>query len=113
MINLFFHLVQVFPDPVNTTNFLSQFAYINSLTDIGAGGVLGVTIMLLIFGCLFLIQKAFSYERAFIVSVIITAFVGILLRILNLVNDFVVYVCIAGIILGLWALIKESSQGEV
>jgi hypothetical protein len=106
-------MVNVFPNPENTTDFLKQLVYINSLTDTGSGGILGTLFLVIIFSTLFMIQKAFSYDKALYTSALITSFLAILFRILNLTNDFILYLGIIGIIFSLWMLQKESSQGEI
>ena len=73
---------------------------------------LGLGILLVVFGALFMMQKAFGSDKAFITTSLITAFLGLLLRIFNLVNDFVLTICILSIIFSLWYMIK-SGRGEI
>ena len=85
----------IFSDPSNNTiTFLDQLTYINNLTDVGYGGVLGISIILIVGFSLFFMLKSFRFESAFAVAGFITAFVTVILRILGLVNDFVLYAMI-------------------
>jgi len=103
-------MVNPLQDPGNLTSFIQQLQFINSMTDVGWGGVLGSGMLMVIFAVLFMIQKAFSYEKSFVTTALITGFVGIIFRILGLVNDFVLYLCIAGIIFSFYFLYKESQE---
>lgn len=103
----------IFPPPTNgSIGFVNVMAYANSLTDIGFGGVLGLVWLIVIEACLFLMMKAFSYDRALSTSMFITSVIGVILRILGMVNDQILYICLIMLIIALFLLQKESSAGE-
>lgn len=103
----------VFNPPVNATDFLSQLTYINSTTDVGFGGVFGIVILIIVQATLFLVMKAFTFDRAMAVSMMITSVIGLFLRILGLINDNAFYTCLILLVASLWMLLQKSSQGEV
>lgn len=108
----------VFAHPGNVSTFYQQFCYINSLTDVGAGGFIGTGIIILIGVVLFMMMKSYSFERAFAVSAMITGVLGVLLSIMgtsggcSLVNNYVVTICIVLAVVGVLLLMKEASQYE-
>ncbi|MDD2658018.1 MAG: hypothetical protein PHD04_05260, partial [Candidatus Pacebacteria bacterium] len=86
---------------------------INSFTDVGQGGVLGILILFVTFGALTLMMKdKGGMERALSVSTFVTSIIGLFLRLLGLINDYVFYICIAMFIVAGIFLIKEASQYE-
>jgi uncharacterized membrane protein len=100
---------QIFPHPNATAvGFINNLRYIDSLTDVGAGGLIGVILMIVILAVLFLIMKAFRSESAFIVASFITAVLGILIRILLLTNDLVVYISIILFCISLYLIYNEK-----
>lgn len=103
----------LFAKPDNATTFLKQLEYFNSLTDVGAGGVLGIVILLVIGASLFGMMKAFSYDKALGVSMLITSFLGILLAILGLVDNKIIYICLIILVFALFQLYKKSKEGEI
>lgn len=106
---------QVFADPDlnSTTMFLDQVCYINSLTDTGNGGILGIVMLIIIFGALFMTLKSFKLESALPVASLITAFLGILLRFIPcMINDYVLYVCIILVVYSIYLLFKEAANYE-
>lgn len=104
----------VFSDPTNNTiSFLDQLHYINNLTDVGFGGVIGLAIVLVVGFGLFFMLKAFKFEGALAVAAFIAAFIAVLFRILELVNDYILYTTIIIFVIAFYLLKKYSSQFEV
>ena len=104
----------VFPAPnASDVTFIAKLRYIDRLTDVGSGGMLGIGILLMIFFPLFLMMKAFKMESALAVAALITAVCGILVRILLPTNDLVLYISIILFIGALYFLKRSSSQLEI
>lgn len=101
----------VFPPCTNCTTIIQQIQYLDSLTDVGFGGVIGLLFLLVIGGVLFLVQKAFAVEKAFAVSAFITAFMGILLAILGLVSNNILYIVLILLAISIFMLLKRSDSG--
>jgi len=91
------------------TEFLQK---IDSFTDVGQGGVLGIFIMIVVGGTLYFMMSRFNRKDAFGVSAFITGVLGILLRILSLVNDYVLWIGIALMIIGIYFIHEEASNYE-
>jgi len=102
----------VFDMPSNVTTFAQKISYIDGLTDVGFGGMIGIGIILVIFFSLNMMMKAFKTETTFAVSCFITSIIGILLRVLFPFSDSIIYICIIFFVIGLLYLKKESTQGE-
>lgn len=85
---------------------------IDSFTDVGQGGIIGILILIVVGGALLLMMKSFGNERAMPVSLLITSVIGILLRIMGLVGDKVFWICVALTIVSATLLLKEQSQYE-
>lgn len=92
------------------TEFLLK---VNEFTDIGQGGFIGILILITIGATLFMMMKSYGNERALGVSMFITSLIGVFLRILGLINDFVLYICIAIMIGGILLLLKEAAPHEL
>lgn len=104
----------VFSDPTNNTiTFLDKLRYINNLTDVGFGGVIGLSLLLVIGFGLFFMLKAFRFEGAFAVAAFIAAFFAVLFRILDLINDYVLYSTIIIFVISFLLLRKFSSQNSI
>jgi len=103
---------QVFDNPemTNTSSFFDNLNYINNLTDTGSGGVLGLLILIIIGASLFGIMKAFSFDKSLSVSLFITSILGIFLRIMGLINDGVLTVCIVLFVISLFLLFQKSDR---
>lgn len=100
----------VFADPQNVTSFFQKIVYINSLTDVGFGGVIGLSILMVVGFGLFFMMKAFRFEGALTVSLFITSFIAVLLRIYTLINDWTLYATIILFVVSFFYL-KKSSNG--
>lgn len=103
----------VFAAPNNVTTFAEKLAYIDGLTNIGYGGMLGPGMMLVIFFCLTFMMKAFRFETAIAPAAFITAFLGILIRVLLPLSDSIIYISIIFCVIGLLFLKNHSGQQEI
>lgn len=103
----------LFEPPTNATlDFISQLNYINSTTDVGYGGILGVGILMIAFGGVFLISKAFSFDRSYATASFIAFFVAILLRAMTLINDDIIYIVVLNLIASIIVLmVQRSNEG--
>jgi len=107
----------VFPLPNDVSTPLAQLFYFNNLTDVGAGGFVGIGLLVLFGFVLWLMMKAFSYEKGFAVSLFITSLSGVLMRFVtyqgqSLISDYQMYGCIIIFVISLFLLQKESSAFE-
>jgi len=98
----------VFPDPHNLTTPLDSIGYINQLTDVGAGPMLGTIIYFLITMALFMGMKSYTNERAAAVALFVSSIVGILLRIFGWINDSGVYLGLILLVFALFQLWKKN-----
>lgn len=103
---------QVFDLQVNDSTFIGMLQKINSFTDVGQGGVMGIWIMIIVGGALFFMMRSYGNERAFAVAAFITGLIGLFLRLLSLIGDQVFWVSIVLMIVGVIFLIKEQGQYE-
>lgn len=102
----------VFDPPTNGTDFMGIMNYFNSLTDVGNGGMFW-TVMLIVFATiLFLMMKAYSTEKAMSWTLVISAVIAGLLRILNWINDATVAIFIIFGAVSLAYLLREASNYE-
>ena len=111
MRNIFYEFLFAAPD--NATTFTKQLDYVNNLTDVGAGGVLGLVIMLVFGGALFGIMKSFSFDKALSVAMFVTSILGIFLRILGLITDNILYISIILLVISLFMLWKGNEGGGI
>lgn len=96
----------LFPNPVFTEGVIIElFNYADTVTYGGAG----IVLLIVIFAILFGMMSLFGADRAFAVSMLITAFCGILFRFLFMQNDTVVYICLILFIISLFIL-KENND---
>lgn len=107
----------VFPLPEDVSSPLGQLFYFNSLTDVGSGGFVGLGLLILFGFVLWLMMKAFSYEKGLAVSMFITSICGVLMRFVtyqgqSLISDYQMYGCIIIFVISLFLLQKEASQFE-
>jgi hypothetical protein len=107
---------QVFsPPPSGSFSFMAKFCYLNSLTDISGGGMLGIIFLIVIGFSLFLMMKSFKSESAMGVSIMITSVIGMIMRLFStctIVNDYVMYILIGLFVVSIFVLRKESSLYE-
>lgn len=104
---------EVFDFTITDSSLIGLLQKINSFTDVGQGGILGIFILLIVGGGLFLMMKSSGgSERSFAVSGLVTSIIGVLLRILQLINDTTFWVCISLSIISIIFLIKEQGQYE-
>ena len=96
----------IFPyPPENMTGIMDFLTYTNSLTN----GFLGAGFLIIIFMVSFLSTKTFSYERAFGFSSFLTMISAILLRFLNLINDWILALTVILLVFSIILLTKERS----
>lgn len=103
---------QVFDFTVTDSSLVGLLQKINSFTDVGQGGVIGILIMIVVGGALFLMMRSFGNERAFPVAMLVTALVGLFLRIMDFIGDEVFWVSIALLIVSVLILLREQGQYE-
>jgi hypothetical protein len=103
---------QVFNFTLEDSSLVGMLQKINSFTDVGQGGILGIFILMVVGGVLFMMMKAFGSEKSLAVAMFITSIVGLFLRILNLIGDFVFYICIILFVLGIIFMMKDSERYE-
>ena len=98
----------VFPEPDNITTPLQSIAYINQLTDVGSGPMLGTIIYFLMVAVLFMGMKSYTNERAAAASLFISSIIGILLRIFGWINDTGVYISLILMIIAIFQLWRKN-----
>lgn len=99
----------VFPNPSNLTTPLKSLSYINQLTDVGMGPMLGTILYFLLVGVFFMGMKSFSSDRAAAATLLITSIIAILLRIfMGWLNDFAIYLSLILLVFSLFQLWKKS-----
>lgn len=103
---------EVFDFTVTDSSLVGLIQKINSFTDVGFGGVIGIFIMILVGGVLFLMMRNYGNERAFPVAMLVVALLGLFLRVLTLVGDTVFWVSISLLIVSVLLLFKEQGQYE-
>jgi hypothetical protein len=105
----------VIAPPANgTDSFLDLLHYVNTTTSIGGqGGIFGIGIILATFFGVFLLTKAFSFDRSFVTASFITAFIALFLRILNLINDIIFYIMIIIFVISIFFIISARSDEGV
>lgn len=103
-----------FPYPDENVSGIMEFLqYVNSLTDTGAGGLLGIGILIIVGFVSFLSAKAFGSDKALGFSAFLILIVSILLRFMNLINDATLFICIVIFVGGFIYLIRERRVEEV
>ena len=107
-----FDAAMVFATPQNVTNLQGMLGYINSLTDVGQGPILGIIFLIAIGTITFLLTKGFGNEKAFGTSGLIVGILGIFLRMMSLVSDYVMYIGIVFAVLGIYLVMREASNYE-
>lgn len=103
---------QVFDFTVDNSTLIGLIQKINSFTDVGQGGMIGIFILIVVGAGLFLMMRSFGNERALPVSMLITSVIGVLLRLIDLIGDEVFWICIALLLVAVLMLIREQSQFE-
>ena len=103
---------EVFDFTVSDSSLVGMLQKINSFTDVGQGGILGIFILLIVGGGLFFMMRTSGNERAFPVALFVTSIIGLFLRLLGLIGDPVFWICIALLVIAILFLIKEQGQFE-
>lgn len=99
----------VFAHPGNLTTFAQKMAYVDALTDVGFGGMLGPFMLIVIFGCLYLMMSVFGSEKSLAVSAFISAFLGVLIRVLFPISDNIIYISIIMFVVSIFLLMKNNN----
>jgi hypothetical protein len=102
----------VFDLTLNDSSLVGMLQKINSFTDVGQGGILGIFILLVIGGVLFMMMKIYGTEKSLAVTMFVTSLVGLFLRAIGLIGDFVFYICIILFVIGIIFLMKEGEKNE-
>ena len=103
---------EVFDLRLTNSTLVGFLNKVNSFTDTGAGGILGIFILVVIGVPLFLMMKGYGNERALAVSGLVTAIIGLFIRIFGLINDVTFYIVIIILVGSLILLLKEAAQYE-
>jgi hypothetical protein len=103
---------EVFDFTVSDSSLIGLLQKINSFTDVGQGGILGIFILVVVGGALVLMLRGYGNERAFPVAGIVISIIGIFLKILGLIIDSVLWICIAIFVVSVIYLVKEQGQYE-
>lgn len=98
----------VFPDPDNLTTPLASLTYINNLTDVGSGPMLGTIIYFVMVCALYLGMKSFTTERAAVVALFVSSIIAILLRIFGWLNNYAVYLALILLVFSMYQLWNKN-----
>ncbi len=99
---------EVFNFVVEDSSLIGMLQKLNSFTDVGQGGVLGIFILLVVGGVLYLMMKGYGNERALAVTMFVTSIIGLFLKLMDLISDPVFYICIVLFVVGIIFLLKET-----
>lgn len=105
-------MTDVFDFTMTNGTLTELLGKINSFTDVGQGGVLGLFIMIVVGGTLYFMMSKYGRKDAFGVATTITGVFAILLRILGLVTDYILWIAIALTIIGIYFIHEEASNYE-
>ena len=103
---------EVFDFTVSDSTLVGMLQKINSFTDVGFGGILGIFILIVVGGVLYLMMKGYGNEKSLSVTMFITSIIGLLLRLLGLISDYVFYICVILFVVGIIFLLKDAGQYE-
>lgn len=101
---------QVFDFTLNDSSLTGMLSKINSFTDVGHGGILGIFILIVVGGVMFMMMKAYGNEKALSVTMFVTFIIGLFLRILGLIGNYVFYICIVLFVVGVIFMMKDSEK---
>jgi hypothetical protein len=101
---------QIFDFIVNDSSLMGMFQKINSFTDVGQGGILGIFILIVIGVVMFMMMKAYGNEKALSVTMFVTSLIGLFLRILGLIGEKVFYICIVLFVVGVIFMMKDAEK---
>lgn len=105
-------MTDVFDFQMNNGTLTEFLTKINSFTDVGQGGILGVFILIVVTGTLYFMMSARGRKDAFGISLTINGILCIFLRLLSLVNDYVLWISIGLMIIGIYFIHEEASNYE-
>jgi len=103
---------EVFDFTVKDSSLVGMLQKINSFTDVGQGGILGIFILLVVGGVLYLMMKGYGNEKSLSVTMFITSILGLFLRLMGLISDYVFYICVILFVVGIIFLLKDAGQYE-
>lgn len=103
---------QIFDFTVTDSSLGGLLQKINSFTDVGQGGILGIFTMIVVGFGLFLMMRDRGNERALPVSLLVTSIIGLLLRLAGFIGDNVFWISIGLFIISIIMLIREQGQFE-
>ena len=103
---------QVFDFEVTDSTLVGMLQKINSFTDVGFGGSLGILIILVVSASLYFIMRPYGNERALPVALLIASLLGLFLRLMSLIGDVVFWICVALLIVSVLLLFREQGQYE-
>ena len=102
----------IFDFTMTNGTLIEMLNKINSFTDVGQGGVLGIFIMIVVTGTLYLMMSRMGRKDAFGIAMIINGVFAVLLRILSLINDYVLWISVALMVVGIYFIHEEASNYE-
>lgn len=102
----------VFDNPNNLSDFGNMLTYLNDLTDVGAGGMIGVIILLVVGFVLFFMMKAWSFNKAFPTASFILGIIAVFLRVMGLINNVVLGLVIVLVVYGIYELVRGAGDFE-
>ena len=105
-------VVEVFDFTVSDSTLIGMLQKINSFTDVGFGGILGIFILLVVGGVLYLMMKGYGNEKSLSVTMFITSIIGLFLRLMGLISDYVFYICVILFVVWIIFLLKDAGQYE-
>lgn len=101
---------EIFNFELNDSSLTGMFQKINSFTDVGQGGILGIFILIVVGGVMFLMMKAYGSEKSLAVTMFVTSLIGLFLRILGLIGTYVFYICIILFVVGVIFMMKDAEK---
>jgi len=103
---------EVFDFTMDDSSLVGMLRHINSFTDVGQGGILGIFILVVVGGVLYLMMKNYGNEKSLSVTMFVTSIIGLFLRLLGLISDYVFYICVILFVVGVIFLLKDAGQYE-
>jgi len=72
----------------------------------------GIFILFVVFFPLYFMMSRAGNERSFVVSILVTTLIAVMLRLLSLINDWTLYLCIALLAIAVFFINKDAAQFE-
>ena len=108
-------VVEIFDFTVSDSSLVGMLQKINSFTDVGFGGILGIFILIVVGGVLYLMMKGYGNEKSLSslsVTMFVTSIIGLFLRLMGLISDYIFYICVILFVVGIVFLLKDAGQFE-